>query len=46
MRPGFCLEPGGEAGEAPQLEGGRREMLVRDLNGYLICFGEVAGWPY
>ena len=25
---------------------GRNEMLVRDLNGYLICFGEVPGWPY
>jgi len=30
----------------PELEDGRREMLVRDLNGYLICFGEVRGWPY
>ena len=30
----------------PELEDGRREMLVRDLNGYLICFGEVEGWPY
>ena len=24
---------------------GRREMLVRDLNGYLLCFGRVLGWP-
>jgi catechol 2,3-dioxygenase-like lactoylglutathione lyase family enzyme len=30
----------------PELEDGRREMLVRDLNGYLICFGEVEGWPH
>ena len=30
----------------PELEDGRREMLVRDLNGYLICFGEVRGWPF
>jgi catechol 2,3-dioxygenase-like lactoylglutathione lyase family enzyme len=30
----------------PELEEGRNEMLVRDLNGYLLCFGEVPGWPY
>jgi catechol 2,3-dioxygenase-like lactoylglutathione lyase family enzyme len=30
----------------PELEDGRKEMLVRDFNGYLICFGEVEGWPY
>lgn len=30
----------------PELEDGRREMLVRDLDGYLICFGEVANWPH
>ena len=24
---------------------GRREMSVRDLNGYLLCFGRVLGWP-
>jgi catechol 2,3-dioxygenase-like lactoylglutathione lyase family enzyme len=30
----------------PELEDGRNEMLVRDLNGYLICFGEVSSWPY
>ena len=24
---------------------GRRELLVRDLNGYHICFGRVLGWP-
>jgi catechol 2,3-dioxygenase-like lactoylglutathione lyase family enzyme len=29
----------------PEMEDGRNEMLVRDLNGYLICFGEVRGWP-
>ena len=29
----------------PELEDGRREMLVNDLDGYLICFGEVKGWP-
>ncbi len=23
----------------------RREMMVRDLNGYLICFGRVIDWP-
>lgn len=26
-------------------DGGRREMLVRDLNGYVLCFGRVLGWP-
>ena len=30
----------------PELEDGRREMLVQDLDGYLICFGEVPGWPH
>jgi catechol 2,3-dioxygenase-like lactoylglutathione lyase family enzyme len=30
----------------PELEDGRREMLVHDLDGYLICFGEVANWPH
>lgn len=30
----------------PELEDGRREMLVREMNGYLICFGEVRGWPF
>jgi hypothetical protein len=24
---------------------GRREMTVRDLNGYHLCFGRVLGWP-
>ncbi len=24
---------------------GRRELMVRDLNGYVICFGRVLGWP-
>lgn len=24
---------------------GRREMLVRDCNGYVLCFGRVLGWP-
>jgi catechol 2,3-dioxygenase-like lactoylglutathione lyase family enzyme len=37
---------GADIADPPELEDGRREMLVRDLNGYLICFGEVAGWPY
>lgn len=23
----------------------RREMIVRDLNGYRLCFGQVTGWP-
>jgi Glyoxalase/Bleomycin resistance protein/Dioxygenase superfamily len=23
----------------------RRELLVRDLNGYVLCFGRVLGWP-
>jgi hypothetical protein len=23
----------------------RREMLVRDANGYVLCFGRVLGWP-
>ena len=30
----------------PEIEDGRNEMLVRDLNGYVICFGEVPAWPY
>jgi catechol 2,3-dioxygenase-like lactoylglutathione lyase family enzyme len=30
----------------PELEDGRREMLVHDLDGYLICFGEVENWPH
>jgi len=30
----------------PELEDGRREMLVHDLDGYLICFGEVPNWPH
>jgi hypothetical protein len=30
----------------PEIEDGRNEMLVRDLNGYIVCFGEVPGWPY
>ncbi len=29
----------------PEEEGGRREMIVRDLNGYHLCFGRVLGWP-
>ena len=24
----------------------RRELLARDPNGYLICFGRVLGWPF
>jgi catechol 2,3-dioxygenase-like lactoylglutathione lyase family enzyme len=38
-------ERGADIVNPPELEDGRREMLVRDLNGYLICFGEVEGWP-
>jgi len=30
----------------PELEDGRREMFVKDLDGYLICFGEVGNWPH
>ena len=30
----------------PELEDGRREMLVKDVDGYLICFGEVENWPH
>lgn len=30
----------------PKLEDGRREMLAHDLDGYLICFGEVENWPH
>jgi catechol 2,3-dioxygenase-like lactoylglutathione lyase family enzyme len=30
----------------PELEDGRSEMLVQDLDGYLICFGEVENWPH
>jgi hypothetical protein len=30
----------------PEVEDGRREMLVHDLDGYLICFGEVENWPH
>jgi catechol 2,3-dioxygenase-like lactoylglutathione lyase family enzyme len=37
---------GADIVDPPELEDGRKEMLVRDLNGYLICFGEVPGWPY
>jgi hypothetical protein len=37
---------GAEIVNPPEIEDGRNEMLVRDLNGYLICFGEVPGWPY
>jgi catechol 2,3-dioxygenase-like lactoylglutathione lyase family enzyme len=29
----------------PEAEDGRREMLVRDLDGYILCFGEAPGWP-
>jgi glyoxalase/bleomycin resistance protein/dioxygenase superfamily protein len=39
-------ERGADIVNPPAREDGRNEMLVRDLNGYLICFGEVAGWPY
>jgi catechol 2,3-dioxygenase-like lactoylglutathione lyase family enzyme len=39
-------ERGADIVKPPELEDGRREMLVRDLNGYLICFGEVEGWPH
>ncbi|HEY4986945.1 MAG TPA: VOC family protein, partial [Bradyrhizobium sp.] len=37
---------GADIVDPPELEDGRREMMARDLNGYLICFGEVPGWPY
>jgi catechol 2,3-dioxygenase-like lactoylglutathione lyase family enzyme len=37
---------GAEIINPPEHEDGRNEMLVRELNGYLICFGEVRGWPY
>lgn len=37
---------GADIVDPPESEDGRREMLVQDLNGYLICFGEVRGWPY
>jgi hypothetical protein len=37
---------GAEIVNPPEIEDGRNEMLVRELNGYLICFGEVRGWPY
>jgi hypothetical protein len=37
---------GAEIVNPPEVEDGRNEMLVRDCNGYLICFGEVPGWPY
>jgi catechol 2,3-dioxygenase-like lactoylglutathione lyase family enzyme len=30
----------------PEVEDGRREMFVKDLDGYLICFGEVENWPH
>jgi catechol 2,3-dioxygenase-like lactoylglutathione lyase family enzyme len=30
----------------PEMEDGRREMFVKDLDGYLICFGEVENWPH
>jgi catechol 2,3-dioxygenase-like lactoylglutathione lyase family enzyme len=28
----------------PESEGDRLEMLVRDVNGYTICFGEIPDW--
>ena len=37
---------GAEIVDPPEMEDGRNEMLVRETNGYLICFGEVRGWPY
>jgi hypothetical protein len=37
---------GAEIVNPPEVEDGRNEMLVRDCNGYLICFGEVPAWPY
>ena len=30
----------------PEVDDGRREMLVKDLDGYVLCFGEVKGWPF
>jgi len=33
-------------GEPELEEDGRREMFVKDLDGYLICFGEVENWPH
>ena len=39
-------QSGADIVNPPEMEDGRREMLVRDLNGYIICFGEVWGWPY
>lgn len=38
-------EHGAKIMSEPELEDGRREMLVEDLDGYLLCFGEVPGWP-
>jgi hypothetical protein len=37
---------GADIVDPPALEDGRNEMLVREMNGYLICFGDVPGWPY
>ncbi len=39
-------ERGARIVSEPELEDGRREMLVNDLDGYLICFGEVENWPH
>jgi catechol 2,3-dioxygenase-like lactoylglutathione lyase family enzyme len=38
-------ERGANIVNGPEMEDGRREMLVTDLDGYLLCFGEVEGWP-
>ena len=39
-------ERGADVIEGPfDSDPGRREMLVRDLNGYVLCFGRVLGWP-
>jgi catechol 2,3-dioxygenase-like lactoylglutathione lyase family enzyme len=37
---------GANIAREPELEDGRQEMFVKDLDGYLICFGEVENWPH
>jgi predicted lactoylglutathione lyase len=38
-------ERGADIVDQPEDEGGRREMVVRDLDGHHLCFGQVPGWP-
>jgi len=37
---------GADVIQVPSLAEGRPELLVRDPNGYVLCFGEEQHWPY